>query len=145
MRRVALCSLAIFTLVLSACTGGDLLPYTLAEESGLPRFLQNSPETVREAYRFAVHNSHELENYPCYCGCGAMGHTSNLDCYIQEIDQAGTVNFDEHAANCGICVDIAQDVMRLLREGRSSIEIRGYVDATYSAFGPATDTPLPQM
>jgi hypothetical protein len=33
--------------------------------------------------------------------------------------------------------------MRLTREGKVAPEIRAYVDATYSGFGPATDTPLP--
>jgi hypothetical protein len=129
--------------VIAGCSGGQS-PYTLAPESELPQFLQDAPPTVREAYRFAIHNAHELENYPCYCGCGAMGHTSNLDCYIQDIDEADSVTFDQHAAGCGICVDITQDVMRLLKEGRSSPEIRTYVDAQYSSFGPSTDTPFPQ-
>jgi hypothetical protein len=40
-------------------------------------------------------------------------------------------------------VDITQDVMRLGAEGKPSPEIRAYVDARYSPFGPATDTPLP--
>ena len=33
--------------------------------------------------------------------------------------------------------------MRLLREGKKSPEIRTYIDARYSGFGPSTDTPLP--
>ena len=40
------------------------------------------------------------------CGCGAMGHTSNLSCYIHEMDEAGGITFDNHAAGCGICVDV---------------------------------------
>lgn len=145
MRRIFIIVFLVATLVLSACTGATALPYVLAEESTLPEFLHDAPHTVREAYRYAVHNAHELENYPCYCGCGAMGHTSNRDCFIREIDKADNVTFDEHASACGICVDIAQDVMRLLREGETSLEIRTYIDTTYSAFGPSTDTPLPQM
>jgi len=126
---------------LSACGGNRV---TLAPESALPDFVRDAPENVREAYRFAIANPEELSQYPCYCGCGGMGHTSNLSCYIQEIEEDGTIIFDEHALGCGICVDIAQDVMRLMEEGRSPQEIRAYVDATYSQFGPSTDTPLPQ-
>jgi hypothetical protein len=40
-------------------------------------------------------------------------------------------------------VDITLDVMRLKADGWSSPDIRAYIDNTYSAFGPATDTPLP--
>jgi len=130
-------------LFISSCTGQQL-PYTLADESKLPAFLVDAAPTVREAYRFAMANMDETAKYPCYCGCGAMGHMSNLNCYIQDVDRAGNITFDEHAAGCGICVDITQDVMRLLREGKASPEIRTYIDATYSAYGPSTDTPLPQ-
>jgi hypothetical protein len=35
-------------------------------------------------------------------------------------------------------VDITRDVMRLMREGRGEAEIRAYIDATYSKFGPST-------
>ncbi|MBK8135552.1 MAG: hypothetical protein IPK52_06905 [Chloroflexi bacterium] len=144
MRYITLCAFVVVALVLTACTGGGVLPYTLAAESMLPEFLHDAAPTVREAYRFAIENAHELGNYPCYCGCGKMGHTSNLDCYIQNIDEVSQITFDQHAAGCGICVDITQDAMHMLREGRSSAEIRVYVDATYSAFGPSTDTPTPE-
>jgi len=33
--------------------------------------------------------------------------------------------------------------MRLQREGKSLKEIRSYIEATYSQFGPGTDTPWP--
>ena len=129
---------------LSGCTGGSQHSYTLASPSELPAFLDNAAPTVREAYQFAVANPHELEKYPCYCGCGAMGHASNLSCYIQAVGDDGTIAFDNHAAGCGICVDITQDVMRLMDEGQSAPEIRTYIDTTYSPFGPPTDTPFPQ-
>jgi hypothetical protein len=99
---------------------------------------------VRDAYRFALANPHALETVPCYCGCGGMGHASNLACFVQDAGSASTAAvFDQHAAGCGICVDIAQDVMRLSAEGEQPSAIRQYVDATYSSFGPGTDTPLP--
>lgn len=133
--------LVILTLtVLSACSGQSV---STASDMPLPSFLNDAPSTVREAYHYAMAHPHELEKYPCYCGCGAMGHTSNLSCYIQEIHEDGTFTFDTHASGCGICVDITRDVIRLKGEGRSSPDIRAYVDATYSAFGPSTNTPLP--
>lgn len=131
----------ITALLLSACASSNNV--MLAPDSALPAFLDGAPARVREAYRFAVANPDELAKYPCYCGCVAMGHTSNLSCYVSEIGTDGAVTFDTHATDCGICVDITQDVMRLLAEGRSSQEARAYIDATYSAFGPSTNTPLP--
>ena len=137
--RWLLLSLAL--LLLAGCAKQSA--YTLADESILPAFLDGAPATVREAYRFAAANPDELAKYPCYCGCGAMGHTSNLSCYVSDRAGDGAVTFDNHAAGCGICVDITKDVMRLLDEGKPSPEIRAYIDATYSAFGPSTDTPFP--
>jgi hypothetical protein len=137
------CLSLILMVVLSGCSGQSA-PYTLASETLLPDFLAGAPPRVREAYQFAIANPHELEKYPCFCGCGSMGHTSNRDCYITEINDTGdVVSFDNHADGCGICVDITQDVMRLMREGRSSVEIRTYIDSQYSTFGPSTDTPFP--
>lgn len=131
----------LLILVLTACSGQT--PYALASDAQLPEFLQDSPARVREAYRFAIANPDELAKYPCYCGCSLMGHKSNLHCYITEASLPTTPEFDTHASICGICIDITQDVMRLLREGKSSPEIRTYIDATYSRFGPSTETALP--
>ena len=126
----------------AAC--GGAAPVKLASDGDLPAFLAAAAPRVRDAYRFAMANPHALETVPCYCGCGGMGHDSNLACFVQETDSAGNVTaFDEHAAGCGICVDIAQDVMRLSAEGKQPRAIRQYVDMRYSSFGPATDTPLP--
>ena len=115
----------------------------MASEATLPKFLDTAAPRVREAYRFAMANPHEMEKYPCFCGCGKMGHTSNLSCYVKTLGTDGAAVFDEHAAGCGICVDITQDVMRLSSEGKAAPEIRAYVDAQYAQFGPSTDTPLP--
>jgi hypothetical protein len=92
---------------------------------------------VQEAYRFALGNPEILEQVPCYCGCGAIGHRSNYQCYLKGIGPDGAPQFDNHALGCSICVDITQDVMRLLDEGKSIPEIREYVDATYSKYGPS--------
>ncbi len=128
--------------VLSAC-GGKSSSSGSASNSKLSDFAENAPPRVREAYQFAVDHPDELSKYPCYCGCGAMGHTSNLSCYISDRAADGTITFDNHAAGCGICVDITQDVMHMRELGKSSPEIRAYVDAQYGAFGPSTNTPLP--
>lgn len=140
-------SFSLFTVLLlllasslSAC-GGGAETLTLAPLGSLPESVQNAPPTVQEAYRFAAANPEVLENYPCYCGCVNMGHASNRDCYIKNIQADGTIEFDNHANGCTLCVDITQDVMRLMRDGKDVATIRDYVDSTYSPFGPGTDTP----
>ncbi len=109
----------------------------------MPDFVADAPPRVKEAYLYAVEHPDHLDDVPCYCGCGNMGHTSNLSCFVKETTKSEEVIFDNHASGCGICVDIAQDVMRLRAEGKSGIEVRAYIDATYSSFGPGTNTALP--
>ena len=103
----------------------------------MPAEVHSAPVTVQEAYQFNVANSDIMKNIPCYCGCGNIGHTSNYDCYVADIDETGNITFDNHALGCSICVDITQDVMRMLKDGKSPQEARAYIDATYSKYGPS--------
>ncbi len=115
--------------------GHDMLAMAAMED--MPTAVQAAPVTVREAYQFAVANPETLEALPCYCGCGPIGHKSNYDCYVVGSETSGALTFDSHALGCGICVDITQDAMRLMREGKALPDIRAYVDATYSRYGPS--------
>ncbi len=101
----------------------------------MPDEVQSAPVSVQQAYQFASANPEPMKQIPCYCGCGAMGHTSNYSCYVQSVDSNGKITFDKHALGCSICVDITQDVIRLQREEKSTQEIRAYVDTTYSQYG----------
>jgi hypothetical protein len=109
----------------------------MAPMAGMPAEIQKAPVSVSEAYRFAVANPDALKNVPCYCGCGAAGHTSNYSCYVKEAKSSGEVVFDQHALGCSICVDIAQDVMKMTRDGQSPKDIRTAIDQTYSQYGPS--------
>lgn len=97
--------------------------------------VQSAPVTVQQAYQFASANPDVMKGIPCYCGCGNIGHTSNYSCYVSNVDEKGNITFDNHALGCSICVDITQDVMRVLREGKSMQEARTYIDTTYSKYG----------
>ena len=103
----------------------------------MPAEVQSAPVTVRQAYQFASANPDVMKNIPCYCGCGSVGHTSNYSCYVSKVDDKGKFSFDNHALGCSICVDITQDVMRLLKDGKSTQDTRAYIDATYSKYGPS--------
>ncbi len=109
----------------------------MAPLDGMPADVQAAPATVRQAYQFAVANPEPMQQIPCYCGCGQMGHTSNYACYVAGTDEDGKPIYDSHALGCSICVDITQDVMRLLRQGQTPKQIRAYVDQTYSRYGPS--------
>ena len=109
----------------------------MASLDGMPMDVKNAPVAVQQSYQFNVANPDVMEQLPCYCGCGAMGHTSNYACYVSGIESDGTINYDSHALGCSICVDITQDTMRLLKQGKTVGEIKVYVDQTYAQYGPS--------
>jgi hypothetical protein len=101
----------------------------------MPADVQSAPVTVQTAYQFAAANPDIMKDIPCYCGCGGIGHTSNYSCYVSSVDDKGNIAFDNHALGCSICVDITQDVMRMLQEGKSPQDARAYIDSSYSKYG----------
>jgi hypothetical protein len=100
--------------------------------------------TVRtmQAYRYALDHHDVLQFLPCYCGCGAMGHGSNLDCYFEPRSD-GSIRFEEHASYCTICVDITLKAKELIASGASLPQVRDAIDAQFGDVGPGTDTERP--
>ena len=115
---------------LGGCTPG-------AEMERMPAGFEAAPPVVREAYIFAAAHPEVLTQIPCYCGCGAIGHTSNYACYVSAVDADGAITYDLHAVDCSICVDITRDTVRMLDQGLGVAQVRAQIDATYSAFGPS--------
>ena len=111
--------------------------FSMADMSQMPPDVQKAPVQVQQAYQFAAANPEVLKGIPCYCGCGAMGHTSNYACYISGADAQGALIFDQHALGCSICIDISHDAMRLLDQGKTVPEIKAYIDQTYAKYGPS--------
>jgi hypothetical protein len=140
MHRSLLVVVLIGSLVLVACGGGsstDVIELKMAALQDLPVEVQKAPVSVQQAYQFAAANPDVMQSIPCYCGCGAMDHTSNYSCYIAGENQDGSLKFDEHALGCSICVDITQDAMRLQKEGKTIADVRKYIDDTYAQYGPS--------
>jgi len=130
----------VFSGLLTACGAKssvedhDLAMVSMDE---MPAEVKNAPVAVQQAYQFNVANPEVMTQLPCYCGCGSMGHASNYACYVSSVDADGKVNYDTHALGCSICVDITQDTMRLLKQGKTVPEIKAYVDQTYAQYGPS--------
>ena len=122
---------------LPACSAQPDSSLPMLPMDQMPAEVQSAPVSVQEAYQFAAANPEIMENIPCYCGCGDIGHASNYACYVSHVDANGSITFDNHALGCSICVDITQDVMRMLRAGKSPEEARVYIDAAYSKYGPS--------
>lgn len=139
-RTVFILTVFIVALMLAACGGST---GENVSQQQLPEYVRNAPHTVQVAYQFALEYPQLLVHQPCYCGCGPIGHTSSLHCFIRGVTEQGQIVFDSHGVGCGICVDIALDVKRLSEQGLSPLEVRHYIDATYGFYGPPTDTAMP--
>ncbi|HID85866.1 MAG TPA: hypothetical protein EYP55_00610 [Anaerolineae bacterium] len=77
--------------------GSTVTEIQLAPVSQLPEKVRRAPPVVQEAYRFAIANPEILSKLPCYCGCGGIGHRSDLDCFIEEFKPDGSIVFGYHA------------------------------------------------
>ena len=88
--------LAAGTMPIAGCRGSEAAEhrYQLAPEKVLPADIAKAPAEVREAYRFAITNRDTLRYIPCYCGCGAEGHTSNASCYLKDSSTRDNLIFD---------------------------------------------------
>lgn len=109
----------------------------------LPRFVTAAGSRAQAAYEFAAGHGAELEYIPCYCGCGDhSGHRNVRDCFIKT-QTLTSITYDNHGADCYVCVEIVLDVKAQLGEGQPLAAVRSYIDGKYSKVGPGTDTPLP--
>lgn len=83
----------------------------------LPKVLDASMFTgsVRTAYQIVREMPETIAQLPCYCHCDrGFGHKSLYSCYI-----------DDHAANCGICINSVMKAYKLQKEKKMTpAEIR---------------------
>ncbi|WP_372632550.1 PCYCGC motif-containing (lipo)protein [Cohnella sp.] len=162
MKKLAVAALGLGLLVMSACgkaeqassgeghphashaSNGDLREITASSDT-LPFFLEEQPDAVRLAYQIAGALDDTLQWIPCYCGCGgSAGHKSNLNCFIHEVREDGTVEWDDHGTRCGVCVQIAVESAQLKQQGKSNLDIRKHIDSKYqTGYAKPTDTPMP--
>lgn len=109
-----------------------------------PEYVKVLPGDWQSAYAYSLARPDVLQWLPCYCGCGGMGHRSNLDCFFQRREVKGTYQYEEHASYCDICVKTANMADAMLRDGKTMTQIRAAVDSTFGGgAAPGTDTALP--
>jgi len=63
----------------------------------LPSYVLSGSKKVQSAYVAATLHAEELAYIPCYCSCGAFGHTAVIDCFISGTDATGAPVYDNHA------------------------------------------------
>lgn len=125
-------------------TSGDIQEETAGTDV-LPSFLDNQNENIRLVYQIAGQTTDLLEWIPCYCGCGAsVGHKSNLNCFIQEKREDGTIVWDDHGTRCIACLEIALQSAQMHKDGKSLKEIRHAIDEAYKeGYAEPTPTKMP--
>lgn len=123
---------------------GDLQEVT-ASIKQLPTFLDKVDPQIKEVYQIASSVNDTLKSIPCYCGCGeSAGHLHNGNCFIKEVKQDGSVVWDDHGTRCGVCMEIAVVTAKMSMEGKSTKEIRTFIDKQYGeGYAEPTPTPMP--
>jgi len=123
---------------------GDLQE-TTASLDILPKFLDGASDNLRIAYQTAATVTDVLPYIPCYCGCGeSAGHQSNLNCFIAEVKDDGSVVWDDHGTRCGVCIEIAVTTAAMKSSGIEVERIRQIIDETYKeGYAKPTKTKLP--
>jgi len=156
MTRILLVFILLSTLLLSACAiepeadehaGMAATPaagmagrnHPMAALESMPEMVRAADARTQEAYRFAAANPDAAREVPCYCGCVGLGHASSYDCYVAGSGTGGALEYDMHAVNCTVCVDITQDQMRMMDNGDPPDVIRAYLAENYAKYGPPTE------
>lgn len=123
---------------------GDIQEET-ASADVLPSFLDNKSEDIRLVYQIAGQSTEILKWMPCYCGCGeSAGHKSNLNCFIEDKLEDGTIVWDDHGTRCLVCLEIAVQSAKMHKDGMSLKEIRQTIDNTYKeGYAKPTPTDMP--
>lgn len=127
-------------------SNGDIQESTASIDE-LPAFLKSQTSELQTIYALSAQVSDVLKYIPCYCGCGdSAGHESNLNCFIDEIHEDGTVVWDDHGTRCGVCLDIAVESAKMSSEGMKLTDIRAAIDEKYSTgYAKPTPTPMPPV
>ena len=123
---------------------GDIQEVTASADI-LPSFLDGQHEDIRLVYQVAGKATDILEWMPCYCGCGdSVGHRSNLNCFIAETREDGSIVWDDHGTRCLVCLEIAVESVQMAKEGKSLKQIRDAIDSKYKeGYAAPTPTDMP--
>ncbi|MDR7075086.1 hypothetical protein J2Y03_000074 [Neobacillus niacini] len=115
------------------------------KHSALPDYVLNTSEKIEETYTMAATYPEVLASVPCFCGCGMIGHESNLDCFVGQFgDENAVTEWSDHGVSCDVCVDIAQDAVEMHQDGKSLKKINDLIIKKYEDYGEATQTPEPK-
>jgi len=148
--------LAAATVAMAAASAPDLQAQKTATATQAPARKSAPPlpnvgfapvrpvDVVRATYDFAAQHPEILKYVPCYCGCGAQGHSANESCFVARRDAKGNVlEWDAHGFGCTICIDVAREAMQLYSSGADVVSIRSAIEKKWTPANAAGKTPTP--
>ncbi|HEX5164843.1 MAG TPA: PCYCGC motif-containing (lipo)protein [Thermomicrobiales bacterium] len=110
---------------------GPLHATMLASVGTLPEPVHQADHASVAAYQAAIEHPSVLASVPCLCGCiQSLGHTSNLDCYIESSSRGMTI-YSTHGLNCLICQRITEDALAGAARGMSPAQLRMLIEEKY--------------
>lgn len=103
----------------------------LALDGVLPAPVHDAGHAAVAAYQAAIDHPAVLAAVPCLCGCiQALGHTSNLACYIDSSAGGATI-YTPHGLYCVICQRITADALAGAAQGLSPAQLRTLINEKY--------------
>jgi hypothetical protein len=159
-RRLTACSLVILAIFLALASRGageidpaqqgPLPPPKVSTYSlpPVPRVKEPAEDLVviQEAYEFVGQHPEIAQYTPCFCACSKTKHHRSIeDCYIKSRGRNGAaVRWNKHAAECYICISVAQEARRSYLSGMNVASIRTHIDQDLAPkFKYHTPTPTP--
>jgi hypothetical protein len=100
----------------------DQLNYRFRETNKVLDPMRYKMQKQMLSYGVAGQIPQTLDQIYCFCGCShSIGHKSLLSCFT-----------DDHAANCGICMDQALLAEKMTSKGSTIIEIVDAMDTQFN-------------
>lgn len=141
MVKLTMALLLALGIVAAAASGGGsghadmaTLPAVIPAAAGtLPAHVHSAGPTAEMAYQAAIDHPEIVGSVPCLCGCiEALGHESNLDCYI-EAAGTGVTLYSSHGLYCGVCQLITRDALDGAARGMSADALRAMIVERYGS------------
>lgn len=96
-------------------------------------------EVATQAFVFAAEHPEIASYVPCYCGCQAMGHNGNEDCFVKARGENGDVTeWEPHGVECAVCIEVATRSRQMQASGAGVSSIRTAVEREFNARYPSS-------
>jgi hypothetical protein len=93
-------AIVALTVIVAGCGAPKANLTFNSKNKPLPDYVVNSSKMVKETYTMASNYPEVVGQVPCFCGCEADGHKSNLDCFVKQMGPNNTVEeWDQHGVS----------------------------------------------